>query len=80
VSAESPGNKDKMLYWIFTGLLTVQILVSVGMYFFKHEIARDAFIHLGYPTYIIYPLAVAKLLGLNRPRFSGHRLRLRGFA
>ena len=34
------------------------------MYFFQHDIAVKAFTVLGFPTYIIYPLAIAKILGL----------------
>ena len=56
--------KDKLLYLIFTGLLTAQMLLSAGMYFIKHEMVREAFTHLGYPTYVIYPLAIAKILGI----------------
>jgi len=61
---ESPSKKIKVLYWIFTGLLTAQMLMSAGMYLFKYDMVHEAFTHLGYPVYIIYPLAVAKFLGL----------------
>ena len=56
--------KIKIVYGTATGLLTAMMLMSVGMYFFKHEEIAKAFTNLGYPTYLIYPLAVAKLLGL----------------
>lgn len=56
--------RNKIIYWIATGLLSVLILMSAGMYFFNHEMVSEIFITLGYPAYIIYPLAVAKLLGL----------------
>ncbi|RKR14891.1 DoxX-like protein [Maribacter vaceletii] len=56
---------QKIIYWIATGLLTVLMLFSASMYFFKHEMIKEAFTSFGYPTYIIYPLAVAKLLGLG---------------
>ncbi|WP_298478490.1 DoxX family protein [uncultured Maribacter sp.] len=55
---------QKIAYWIATGLLTVLMLFSASMYFFQHEMIEGAFTSFGYPTYIIYPLAVAKLLGL----------------
>ncbi|MBS2213724.1 DoxX family protein [Carboxylicivirga mesophila] len=58
------NKRDKIIYWIATGLLTVMMLMSAGMYIFNHEAITEAFITLGYPTYIIYPLAVAKILGL----------------
>jgi len=34
------------------------------MYFFNHEEVAAMFTNFGYPTYIIYPYATAKLLGL----------------
>jgi len=37
---------------------------SAGMYFFDYDKAAGFFTQLGYPTYIIYPLATAKILGL----------------
>lgn len=40
------------------------MLFSAGMYIFNNEAIVEAFTKLGYPTYIIYPLAVAKILGL----------------
>jgi len=55
---------NKIIYYASTGLLTALMLFSAGMYFFKHEMVSEAFIGLGYPTYIIYPLAIAKILGL----------------
>ena len=55
---------NKIAFYVSTGLLSVLVLFSVGMYFFNHEEIVKAFISLGFPTYIIYPLAIAKLLGL----------------
>jgi len=56
--------RDKIIYYIATGLLTLLLLFSAGMYFFNHEAVKEMFVNFGYPTYIIYPLAVAKLAGL----------------
>ncbi|WP_299100318.1 DoxX family protein [uncultured Winogradskyella sp.] len=56
--------KNKIIYYVATGLLTLLMLFSVSMYFFKHEDVSQMFTNFGYPTYIIYPYAVAKLLGL----------------
>ena len=55
---------QRIIYWIATVLLTLLVLFSAGMYFFNHGEVVKAFESLGFPTYIIYPLAVAKLLGL----------------
>ena len=54
----------KIIYYISTGLLTVLMLFSVSQYFFNHEAISAAFTSFGYPTYIIYPYAIIKLLGL----------------
>lgn len=56
--------RDKIIYYIATGLLSLLMLFSVSMYFFKHDDIASMFTSFGYPTYIIYPYAVAKLLGL----------------
>jgi len=56
--------RDRSIYYIATGLLTMLMLFSVSMYFFKHDDVSAMFTSFGYPTYIIYPYAVAKLLGL----------------
>ena len=55
---------NKIIYYVATGLLTVLMLFSVSMYFFNHEEVAKMFTSFGYPTYIIYPYAVAKILGL----------------
>ncbi len=56
--------KNKIIYYIATGLLTLLMLFSASMYFFKHDDVAAMFTNFGYPTYIIYPYAIAKLLGL----------------
>ncbi|MDF4202224.1 DoxX family protein [Maribacter sp. SA7] len=55
---------NKIIYYLATGLFTLVMLFSAGMYFFNHEFIKSAFTSLGYPTYLIYPYATAKLLGL----------------
>ena len=57
-------NSVKWVYRISTGLLSVLMLMSAGMYLFNHAAVSKTFTTLGYPTYIIYPLAIAKILGL----------------
>ncbi|MEX0275244.1 MAG: DoxX family protein [Flavobacteriaceae bacterium] len=57
-------NTNQIIYWVATGLLSVLMLFSAGMYFFKHGMVRETFMDLGYPTYIIYPLAILKIAGL----------------
>jgi hypothetical protein len=54
----------KIINWVSTGLLTAMMLLSAGMYIFNHAEISETFLALGYPTHIIYPLAIAKILGL----------------
>jgi hypothetical protein len=64
---------NKIIYYVSTGLLTLLMLFSAGMYFFNHEEVAGMFTNFGYPTYIIYPYAVAKLLGLSAIWFIGNK-------
>ena len=54
----------KIIYWITTVMLCGIMLFSAIMYFTKYEMVKGFFEHLGHPTYIIYPLAVLKILGV----------------
>jgi len=56
--------RNTIIYVVATGLLSALMLMSAGMYLFNHGQIVEAFTALGYPTYLIYPLAAAKLLGL----------------
>jgi len=53
--------KTKVLYWVSTGLLSTLLLFSAGMYVFNHAEIMNLFISFGYPIYLIYPLAFAKV-------------------
>ena len=57
-------NTPKIIYWVSTGLLCALMLLSAGMYFFNHDMVVETFSRLGFPTYIIYPLAIAKILAV----------------
>ncbi len=63
----------KIIYYISTGLLTLLMLYSAGMYFFMHEAVATMFANFEYPTYIIYPYAIAKLLGLTALWFIANK-------
>ena len=51
----------KIIYWSSTILLSALLLMSAGMYVFDNEVVAGMFTSFGYPTYIIYPLAIAKI-------------------
>lgn len=55
---------NKIIFYVSTGLFTLLMLFSVGNYLFNYDMIIGVFKSLGYPGYIVYPLAVAKLLGL----------------
>ena len=54
----------KIAYWIVTGLLSLMMLGSAGMYIFNHAAVVEIMQSLHYPPYIVYPLAAAKILGM----------------
>ena len=56
--------RNQLIHWISTGLLSALMLMSAGMYFFNNAEVAQTFTSLGFPTYIIYPLAIAKILGI----------------
>lgn len=54
----------KLLYWVPTVLLSAMMLMSAGMYVFNYEEISLVFLKLGFPAFVIYPLAVLKVLGV----------------
>ncbi|MFK7784455.1 MAG: DoxX family protein, partial [Crocinitomicaceae bacterium] len=54
----------RITHWIFTALLSALLLMSAGMYFFNYDEISLVFVSLGFPTWIIYPLGIAKVLGV----------------
>jgi len=57
-------NKNKIAYWLVTGLMCALFLFSAIMYFISTEMVRGFFDGLGFPTWLVIPLAVAKMLGV----------------
>lgn len=58
------NKRDKIIYYIATGLFSALMLFSASMYFIMHEEIALTFGLLQFPAFIIYPLAIAKILGL----------------
>lgn len=56
--------RNKIIYYIATGLLSLLLLFSAGMYFFNHDSVVEMFTAFGYPSYIIYPYGFAKVLAV----------------
>lgn len=53
-----------ILYWTSTILLCGLMLYSAQMYFRNTEMVKGFFESFNYPTYIVIPLAVLKVLGI----------------
>lgn len=56
--------RNRVIYWGSTGVLCGMMVASAAMYVFAYPQVSSTFAALGYPTYLIYPLAVAKILGV----------------
>ena len=53
-----------IIYWISTVIMCGIFAFSAGMYFTKTEMVRGFFEMLNYPSYLVYPLAIAKVIGI----------------
>lgn len=58
------NKRDLIIYRVVTGIFSLMLFAGALMYFFKYEMVHEMFTSLGVPTEIIYPLAVAKILGI----------------
>ena len=67
--------RNKIIYWISTGLLALGFLSTGAVQFFKAKEGQggaDMITHLGYPIYLLTILSVWKILGVAAvliPRF-----------
>lgn len=52
--------KDKIIYWISTGLLAIFILP--GIFFINSEMAIEGVQHLGLPEWLRYEVSIASFL------------------
>ncbi|HYG03242.1 MAG TPA: DoxX family protein [Chryseosolibacter sp.] len=55
--------RDKILYWVTTGLISSAMLTSAFMYLTKHDALVAGFNAIGLPLYFLAILGVAKLAG-----------------
>lgn len=63
VTNNTKMKRDKIIYWVATGLLAAGMGMSAFMYLTKNPELVGAFKMLGFPVYFISILGVAKLLG-----------------
>jgi len=55
---------EKITYWVATAAMCGVFAFSASMYFTKTEMVRGFFEALGYPSYLVIPLAILKVLGI----------------
>jgi len=55
-------NKNKIIYWATTGIISAMMLFSAYGYFANPDM-KAAFVHLGFPDYFRIELGVLKVLG-----------------
>ncbi|MEQ9425851.1 MAG: DoxX family protein [Cyclobacteriaceae bacterium] len=55
---------NKIIYWVVTGSLMAWMLMSGVMYIVQYDYVSGAFEDLGYSSVWVYPLAIAKILGV----------------
>lgn len=56
--------RDLVIYRVVTALFSLMLLAGAITYFVDYNMVNEMFTSLGVPTEIIYPLAVAKILGI----------------
>lgn len=55
--------RDKIIYWVATGLISSAMLTSAFMYLTKHQTLVAGFNAIGLPIYFLALLGVAKFAG-----------------
>lgn len=57
--------KFNIAYYVVTGLLSFMLLYSaIGMYLLQTEMVQGFFVSLGFPAFIVVPLAILKIAGV----------------
>ena len=56
--------RDKIIYWVFTGILSAWMLLQAVMFTFNSGAIAELFEGLGMPTALIIPLGIAKFLAV----------------
>jgi len=54
--------KNKIIYWITTGIIGLMMLFSGSQYFINPKVV-ESFVHFGFPNYFRIELGLAKLIG-----------------
>ena len=57
-------DKHRIIYWISTAVMCAVMLFSANMYLTNYDMVAKFYTNLGFPTWIIYPSAILKILGV----------------
>lgn len=57
-------NIDKIAYWIATAMMCLTFAFSAGMYILNYHEIVQIFPQLGFPSWLVAPLAALKILGI----------------
>jgi hypothetical protein len=71
--------KNKIIYWISTGIITAMMLFSAIAYFTSPDM-KATFVHLGFPSYFRIELGISKILGALVLIFPGISEKIKAFA
>ena len=55
---------NKIVYWAATAIMCLIFLFSAWMYLTKYDMVKGFYEALGFPYWVIYPSAIAKILGV----------------
>ncbi len=58
------SRRYNIFYGIATSIMCIVFLFSAGMYLMKYEMVSGFFTQLGFPVWLIYPMAILKILGV----------------
>jgi DoxX-like family len=56
-------NKNKIIYWVSTGIISAMMLFSAYNYFANPDM-KAAFAHTGFPDFFRVELGIAKIVGV----------------
>jgi len=55
---------ERLIYWVATAVMCLVYFFSASMYVFNHEWVVTSYTAIGFPTWLIYPSATYKILGI----------------
>ena len=65
--------KRNILYWMLTGIMAALMLLGSIQDVLRVPAARAWFVHLGYPSYLLPVIGIAKILGVTAVVAPGTR-------